>query len=99
MYELFDKIYEVNKNIVVVLLSGSPIYLPFVSKVNGLVIAYLCGDMGAAAIVDILYGNVNPSGRLAESWPYDINDTYLKYNFPCQNKNVIYIYQSFPEEK
>lgn len=90
MYELFDKIYEVNKNIVVVLLSGSPIYLPFVNKVNGLIIAYLCGDMGAAAIVDILYGNVNPSGRLAESWPYDINDTYLKYNFPCQNKNVIY---------
>ncbi len=71
--DLFNKIYQVNQNIVVVVISGSVVNLKPFEKAKGALIAYLGGQASALAILDILYGRVSPSGRLAETWIDDAN--------------------------
>ena len=66
---LFNQIYEVNQNIIVVLMTGAPVELPFRDKARAILQAYLPGEGGGEAIYRILMGSVNPSGRLAETWP------------------------------
>ncbi len=90
MPDLIDKLYEFNKNIVCVIFAGSPVELPFYDKVNAIVLPYLCGCKGSSALVDILYGDVNPSGHLSETWPFDIASTYLGNDFPSKNKYIPY---------
>lgn len=80
--KLLNKIYEVNKNIIVVLINGAPVTMPFINKVDGILEAYLGGEAYGQSIVDILYGKVNPSGRLAESFPISIKDTPCYKYFP-----------------
>lgn len=80
--KLLNKIYEINKNIIVVLINGAPVTMPFINKVDGILEAYLGGEAYGQSIVDILYGRVNPSGRLAESFPLDIKDTPCYKYFP-----------------
>ena len=83
---LLNKIYEVNKNIVVVLQNGAPVEMPFVNKTKGIVELYLAGEGVGEAIMSVLYGETNPSGRLAETFPLKNNTlpnfTYFHSN-PC----------------
>ena len=79
---LLNKLYEVNKHIIVVLINGAPVTMLFIDKVDGILEAYLGGEAYGQSIVDILYGNVNPSGRLAESFPISIKDTPCYKYFP-----------------
>lgn len=78
---LIDKICEVQKNVVVVLHNGSPVEMPWIDKVAGVVEAYLAGQAVGGATVDILFGKVNPSGKLPETFPYQLEDnpSYLYY--------------------
>lgn len=78
---LIEKICGVQKNTIVVLHNGSPISMPWKDKVKGIVEAYLGGQAVGKAVVDILYGKANPSGRLAETFPRCLEDTpcYLTY--------------------
>ena len=72
---LFDQIYSVNKNIIVVLSCGSPVELPFLSKTQAVLLTYLPGEGGGRAVVNLLLGKACPSGHLTESWPlrgYDV---------------------------
>ena len=72
---LFDQIYSVNKNIIVVLTCGAPVELPFLDRCKALLLAYLPGEGGGRAIANLLLGRANPSGHLAETWPkrhYDV---------------------------
>lgn len=71
--ELFNKIYQVNQNIVLVVMSGSVVNLAPFEKAKGCLIAYLGGQASALALMDILYGRISPSGRLAETWIDDAN--------------------------
>ena len=71
---LIDAIAEVHSNIVVVLFSGSPVSMPWHDKVQAIVHAYLPGQAGAIAIKNVLMGTVNPSGKLAESYPFQYSD-------------------------
>ncbi|MDR0696587.1 MAG: glycoside hydrolase family 3 C-terminal domain-containing protein [Christensenellaceae bacterium] len=71
---LLDAIYAVNTNIVVILTGGSPVKISHPEKFKGLINVYLGGEGCAEAIYDVLFGNVNPSGKLAETYPIDIND-------------------------
>jgi beta-glucosidase len=73
-YQLFDAIYHVNQNIVLVLLCGAPVELPFFDQVKAALVAYLPGEAGGTAISNILLGKANPSGHFAESWPYHYTD-------------------------
>jgi len=88
--ELLSAISGVNENIVVVLSGGSPIEMPWLSKVKGLLNGYLGGQASGKAICDILTGEVNPSGKLAETYPISLEDTPAKNYFPGGMKSVEY---------
>lgn len=78
---LISRICAVQKNTVVVLHNGSPITMPWKENVKGILETYLGGQAVGRAVVNVLYGNVNPSGRLAETFPLRLEDTpcYLTY--------------------
>ena len=78
---LIEAVAEVNPNTIVVLHNGSPVEMPWVDKVNGILEVYLGGQAVGGAVIDILYGEVNPSGHLAESFPKKLSDnpSYLYY--------------------
>ena len=79
--KLIEAVAEANPNTVVVLHNGSPVEMPWISKVKGVLEAYLGGQAVGLATVRVLYGDVNPSGRLAESFPVKLSDnpSYLFY--------------------
>ncbi len=87
---LLEALAEVNPNIVVVLQLGSPVVMPWIGKVKGLLNAYLFGEAGAKAVIDILYGKVNPSGRLAETFAMDLKDIPSTRRFAKGNNHVYY---------
>lgn len=66
---LVRAVAEANPNTVVVLAGGSPVSIPWAGKVKAILNSYLGGQAGAAAVADILTGRVNPSGKLAETYP------------------------------
>ena len=78
---LIEAVAEVQPNTVVVLHNGSPVEMPWIGQVKAVVEAYLGGQAVGGAVVNVLYGDVNPSGRLAETFPLRLEDTpcYLTY--------------------
>ena len=88
--DLFYKIYNVNKNIVVVLQNGAPVEIPFNKEVKGLIEAYLSGEGCGEAIVSILYGETNPSGRIAETFPLRLNTVPSFAYFGVSNRLALY---------
>lgn len=88
--ELVNALYEVNPNIVAILSCGAAVELPFVDKVKGLLHAYLSGQASAKAILRILTGSVNPSGKLAETYPIRYEDTPAYHQFPGKEVSVEY---------
>ena len=78
---LIEAVVKVQPNTVVVLHNGSPVEMPWEEDVKGILEAYLAGQAVGEAVIDILFGDVNPSGRLAESFPVRLEDnpSYLYY--------------------
>lgn len=78
---LIAAVAKANPNTVVVLHNGAPVEMPWADDVKGILEAYLCGQAVGGATVQILYGDVNPSGHLAETFPYKLEDnpSYLFY--------------------
>lgn len=87
---LIEKIAEVQENIVVVLSNGSPIEMPWAGKVKGIIEGYLGGQASGGAVADILFGKVNPSGKLAETFPVKLSDNPSYLNFPGEGDKVQY---------
>ncbi len=87
---LIEEIARVQKNTVVVMHNGAPVSMPWAARVNAILEAYLGGESGAEAETDILFGKVNPSGKLAESFPIALSDTPCYDNFPGQTLTVEY---------
>lgn len=79
--ELISKVAAAQPNTVVVLHNGSPVEMPWVNEVKGIVEAYLGGQAVGGAVCDILFGRVNPSAKLPESFPVKLEDnpSYLSY--------------------
>jgi beta-glucosidase len=76
---------------VVVLFNGSAIALaPWVDEVSAVLEAWLSGQAAGGAVADILFGVVNPSGRLAETFPVRVEDTPAYLNFPGDGDHVSY---------
>lgn len=71
---LIDEIRKVQPNTIVVLHNGSVIEMPWLNDVKGVLEAYLGGEAIGGAVVDILFGDVNPSAKLAETFPYHLED-------------------------
>ena len=72
--ELIEALLEVNKNLVLVLLSGNAVEMPWVSQVPAIVQGWYLGSMGGKSLADILSGAVNPSGKLPFSFPAKLTD-------------------------
>src|SRR5574344_3007829 len=72
--ELIESLTAVNRNFVLVLLSGNAVEMPWVSKVPAIVQGWYAGSMGGYALADILSGKVNPSGKLPFSFPVKLSD-------------------------
>lgn len=78
--KLIKCVSKENQNVVVILSGGSPVEIPWVEEVKGLLNSYLAGQAGASATVDILFGEANPSGKLAETYPLKLsNNPSYKY--------------------
>lgn len=69
-----DALCGSGKPVVVVLFGGSPVELPFHDKVGAILNMYLPGQNGGTACARLLFGEANPSGRLAETWPLRYED-------------------------
>ena len=72
--ELIEALLGVNKNLVLVLLSGNAVEMPWVSRVPAIVQGWYLGSMGGKSLADILSGAVNPSGKLPFSFPARLKD-------------------------
>ncbi len=87
---LIEEIAKVQENVVVVLHNGSPVLIPWKDKVKGILTVYLGGQAVGEATVDLLFGDVNPSGKLAETYPLKLQDNPSYLNFPGTEKKVSY---------
>ncbi len=88
--QLVEEVLKVNKNVVVVLAGGSPVEMPWNDGVNAVLHSYLGGQAGAGAVADILCGDVNPSGKLSETYPVTYDSTPAKNFFPGNPASVEY---------
>lgn len=81
---------EVNKNVIVVLMCGSVVLMPWRDRVQGILLAYLGGEAAGGACADLLTGRKNPSGKLAETFPLRLEDTPCYENFASEELDVLY---------
>ncbi|MBK1809775.1 glycoside hydrolase family 3 C-terminal domain-containing protein [Clostridium sp. YIM B02505] len=88
--ELLNALYTVNSNIIAILSCGSAVEMPWISKLKAVLHGYLGGQAGSRAILRILSGDVNPSGKLAETYPIRYEDTPSFHNFPGKEVSVEY---------
>ena len=71
---LIDEVCRSNKNVVVILFSGSVVECPFADKVKSILYMGLPGQAGGQAVYDLIYGKFNPCGKLAQTWPITYED-------------------------
>lgn len=83
--KLIEEIAKVNNNVIVVLMNGSAVSMPWKNNVAAIVEAYLGGQAGGGAIADVLTGKVNPSGKLSETFPNRLEDTPTAIDFPSKD--------------
>lgn len=88
--KLIEEVAKVNENVVVVLLCGAPIVMPWEDKVKGILLAYLGGQGTGTACANLLYGKANPSGKLAETFPVSLEDNSSFNYFPGGTRSVEY---------
>lgn len=89
--KLIAKLREVNPNIVVVVGAGSVVEMPWTGKVGATIMAYLAGAASGDALTDVIFGDVNPSGHLAETIPYFLEDTpSYRYLVDSEERNAQY---------
>lgn len=78
---MIEAVAQANPNTVVVLLCGCAVECPWADKVKAILYMGLPGQAGGEAAANLLYGRVNPSGKLAESWPYSYADVPSSESF------------------
>ena len=88
--ELVHRVCAANPNTVVVLSNGAPVLMPWIEEVGALVECYLGGQAGGAALADVLFGHVNPCGKLAETFPLAQHHIAADANFPGSPRQVQY---------
>lgn len=88
--ELLEKLVKTNENIVGILSAGAAVEMPWHHCLKALLHGYLYGQAGAGAMLDILTGKINPSGKLAETYPTRYEDTPAFRYFPAAERNSEY---------
>ena len=87
---LIDRLLNVNPKLAVVLAGGSPVEMPWADRVSSILNMYLSGQAGGSAVIDLLFGDVNPSGKLAETYPVKYSDMASSKYFPEGPRTVEY---------
>jgi len=87
---LIDAVCAVNSRVVVVLSNGAPVVMPWRDGAVAILEGYLGGQAGGSGIADVLFGVVNPAGRLAETFPADQNQLAADAWFPGPGRQVTY---------
>lgn len=93
--EFILKLTDVQPNTVVVLHIGSPIEMPWIDKTAAVLCMYLAGEGVGEAANALLYGKVNPSGRLPETFPLRLEDTPSYLTYGCDENKAVYAEGSF----
>ncbi len=88
--DLVEALKATGKPIVIVLVAGSPVELPWFDDVDAVLYVGLSGQAGASATVRVLTGEVNPSGHLAETWPLRYEDCPSSGWYPAIGRDAIY---------
>lgn len=78
------------KRVILILNTGYPVEMKFISSMplSAILWTGFCGQRGTESLADILCGNINPSGRLADTWPYDYYGMPAAHNFVNQDENT-----------
>ena len=87
---LIEQVAAANPRTIVVLNTGSPITMPWLDKVAAVVQAWYPGQECGNAIVDVLFGDTPPSGKLPQTFPVRLEDNPAYLNFPGENGKVYY---------
>lgn len=87
---LLEKIFKVNQNIVGILNTGSPVELPCISCLKALISGGLYGQAGAGAMLNLVSGKINPSGKLSTTWPIRYEDSPAAHYFQGRNRSAEY---------
>ena len=88
--ELIQEVAKVNENIVVVLLGGSPVEMPWIDSAKAVLNMYLGGQAVGEACADLLFGVANPSGKLAETYPIKYEDCSSSATYGVNPRQVEY---------
>jgi beta-glucosidase len=88
--QLIAEICSVQPNVVVILMNGAAVTMPWADKVRAIVEAWLGGQAGGGAVADALTGRINPSGKLSETFPAQLEDTPAYPDFPARHQEAIY---------
>jgi beta-glucosidase len=88
--QLLRKICQVNQNVVVVVNNASAVAMPWKEEVAGIFECFLAGQGMGAALANLIYGAVNPSGKLPVSFTERLEDTSAYFDFPGNKKEVCY---------
>ncbi len=88
--EALKAVCGANPNVIVVMSAGSAVEMPWLNCCKALVHGYLCGQAGASAVLKVILGEVNPSGKLSESFPVRYEDCSSAPYFPAKERSVEY---------
>lgn len=75
--ELIEALLQVNPNMTIVLVAGSPVEMPWVDKAKAIIWSWYAGMEGGSALAEVLFGITNPSGHLPETFPKKLEDTIV----------------------
>lgn len=87
---LVEEVLKVNKNVIVVLSGGAAVDMPWADDVKAILNGFLTGQASGSAACDVLFGDVNPSGKLSETYPYALEDNSSYKYFPGTSVSVEY---------
>ncbi len=87
--KVLGEILKINPNTIVVMCAGSPVEMPWLKDVKALLWSYYGGMEGGNAIADVLFGKVNPSGKLAESFIKNAEQCSAKFGINFGNKDKV----------
>jgi beta-glucosidase len=88
--ELVDAVLKANPNTVIVNQSGTPVEFPWIKDAKAVLQAWFGGNELGNAIADVLYGDVNPSGKLSLTFPKKLEDNPTFLNFKTERGRVLY---------
>ena len=88
--DLIEAVSATNPNVVAIMSAGSAVEMPWLDKCKALIHGYLCGQAGASSVLRVVMGQVNPSGKLAESYPIKYEDVSSAPYFPAKERIAEY---------